>query len=342
MDDSNPESAPLSEVLKEAYQTLAVRQRPPPKGGYPYPKNDHVVTKMGRLPPSPCKNCGSKNHWDKECPDSSIEQAKRERSGMSVETDNEASEQELMYQSAFSVLVSERIASEQVDLAKFNQSDFESAALLSLSTKDSRTEHKPVGRKMGITAPKVTMVEIEDESWAELGALPKSPVHILEEILDKTLEPAQEVPKVPQLEKRKPTIEEIEDEFWEEYYKIPKSSDHILEDAFPENNVEFKESHFSRTDIPIPKDFSTNSDDPPDKISHGLPPPGPPPMDQDKPIRLLKRRVRPDGTSAVGVSVLAVKGWIGQKGNPEIDLRLDSCADITLLSEDYYNTLKGH
>ena len=61
---------------------------------------------------------------------------------------------------------------------------------------------------------------------------------------------------------------------------------------------------------------------------------------QDKPIRLPKRRVRPDGTSAVGVSVLAVKGWIGPKGNQEIDLRLDSCADITLLSEEYYNTMK--
>lgn len=42
----------------------------------------------------------------------------------------------------------------------------------------------------------------------------------------------------------------------------------------------------------------------------------------------------------MGVSVLAVKGWIGPKGNTEIDLRLDSCADITLLSEEYYNTLK--
>ena len=42
----------------------------------------------------------------------------------------------------------------------------------------------------------------------------------------------------------------------------------------------------------------------------------------------------------MGVSVLAVKGWIGPKGNTEVDLRLDSCADITLLSEEYYNTLK--
>ena len=56
-------------ILHEAYQVLQQRQRPPPKGGYPFPKNDHVTTKMGKRPPSPCKVCGSANHWDKECPD---------------------------------------------------------------------------------------------------------------------------------------------------------------------------------------------------------------------------------------------------------------------------------
>jgi len=44
--------------------------------------------------------------------------------------------------------------------------------------------------------------------------------------------------------------------------------------------------------------------------------------------------------SAIGVSVLAVKGWVGSKSNPKIDLQLDSCTDITLISEEYYNTLK--
>jgi hypothetical protein len=56
-------------ILKEAYQVLKQRQRAPPKGGYPFPRNDNVMTKLGHAPPSPCKVCGSKNHWDKECPD---------------------------------------------------------------------------------------------------------------------------------------------------------------------------------------------------------------------------------------------------------------------------------
>ncbi|KAJ7681125.1 hypothetical protein B0H17DRAFT_943392 [Mycena rosella] len=57
------------EKIKQVYQTLAKCQRLPPKGGYPFKKNDHVITKMSRKPPSPCKICGSGNHWDKECPD---------------------------------------------------------------------------------------------------------------------------------------------------------------------------------------------------------------------------------------------------------------------------------
>jgi len=34
-------------ILKEAYQTLKKRQRAPPKGGYPFPRNDNVMTKLG-------------------------------------------------------------------------------------------------------------------------------------------------------------------------------------------------------------------------------------------------------------------------------------------------------
>ena len=76
-------------VMKEALQVLKKRQRPPPKGGYPYSKNDHVTTKMGRLPPSPCKVCGSANHWDKECPDWAIYKAKQEKSAYRIEADEE-------------------------------------------------------------------------------------------------------------------------------------------------------------------------------------------------------------------------------------------------------------
>ncbi|TFY58379.1 hypothetical protein EVJ58_g6460 [Rhodofomes roseus] len=37
-----------------------------PAAGYFRPRNDTVVSK--KLPPSPCKVCGSEKHWDRECP----------------------------------------------------------------------------------------------------------------------------------------------------------------------------------------------------------------------------------------------------------------------------------
>ena len=108
LDVSSPQTSHLSSVLKEVFQPLKVRQRPPLPRGYPYSKNNHVMTKMGRLPPSPCKCCGSSNHWDKECPDWTVYNTRKERGALSVEVDPDL-ETEVLYQSAFSVLISERI-----------------------------------------------------------------------------------------------------------------------------------------------------------------------------------------------------------------------------------------
>ena len=90
-------------VLREAYQVLRQRPRLPPKGGYPFSKNDHITTKMGKMPPSPCKCCGSANHWDKECPDwnTYLERAKRSANSVEIWSEDEADK---AYMSAYSVL----------------------------------------------------------------------------------------------------------------------------------------------------------------------------------------------------------------------------------------------
>ncbi|KAI0684020.1 hypothetical protein BC835DRAFT_1422682 [Cytidiella melzeri] len=62
-------------VVAEVYALAAKKQRPPPKGGYPFPKQDDWKSPL-RPPPSPCKCCGSPNHWDKECPWYNIWEAK--------------------------------------------------------------------------------------------------------------------------------------------------------------------------------------------------------------------------------------------------------------------------
>ena len=105
------------DMLCEVYQVMQRRQRAPPPGGYMFSRNDHVTTKMGKLPPSPCQACGSSNHWDKECPDWEIYKARsasERKSGHSTETVEE--EGDKLYQSAFSILLSQRLASSQMDL----------------------------------------------------------------------------------------------------------------------------------------------------------------------------------------------------------------------------------
>ena len=97
-------------LLKEVYQVLKRTQRPPPKGGYPFPKNDHITTKMGRAPLSPCKVCGSKNHWDKECSDWDAYLESRKRTANSTFWNHdETDESEQQYASAYSILMNNRL-----------------------------------------------------------------------------------------------------------------------------------------------------------------------------------------------------------------------------------------
>jgi len=126
------------EVLKEAFQVLKETQQPLPKGGYPYSKNDHITTKMGRLPPSPCKVCGSNNHWDKECPDWSIYKAKQQKAAYRIEM-NEEEDLESYYSSIYSILVTERLMSENKQ--RTGSLDFHEAVLREGMDSSSR-EHK--------------------------------------------------------------------------------------------------------------------------------------------------------------------------------------------------------
>ena len=115
------------EAIREAFQVLRKRQCPPPKGGYPYSKNDHVTTKLGRLPPSPCKVCESDNHWDRECPDWDVYQAKQQKSAYRIELSKEE-DLEQYYGSVYSLLIAGRLAKEH-QTSQDTEKDFDEAVL---------------------------------------------------------------------------------------------------------------------------------------------------------------------------------------------------------------------
>lgn len=171
-------------ILREAYQVLRQRQRAPPKGGYPFPKNDHVTTKMGKMPPSPCKVCGSANHWDKECPDWNVYFEKAKRSANVAEVWSE-DESEKAYASAYSILLSEKLTEAVIDEPRLQESllqqqDFRAASLLAQVTVLGVS--KSGGHESDRVPRRTTIEEIEDEDWLAQAAKPKSPKHLLEEV----------------------------------------------------------------------------------------------------------------------------------------------------------------
>ncbi|KAJ6463790.1 hypothetical protein C8R47DRAFT_1224947 [Mycena vitilis] len=300
VEEGGDEDGPSSDevALKQAYAILKKRQRPPPKGGYPFSKNDHVTTKMGKAPPSPCKVCGSANHWDRECPDWNV-YIERQQRGVFVVVSNTASEEaELMYHSAYCVLLEARI----------NDASFlKMAALSSGSEYDSDDELKPNPNTHSATG------NIETDTRQT------------------KLTDAEMVSKRASRSAYAVHIEEVEDESWLEEARMPKATKGILEDV--------------REDEPEKKseDLLSEARDSAPEVQQGtetkLAPP--PPPSEVEPIRALKKRNPKPGDSALGVSVLSVRGRLGSMDEEEVDLRVDTCADITLVSEEYHQNMKS-
>ena len=229
----------------------------------------------------------------------------------------------------------------QVDDSKISQG-FESAIqrdrLTSIPTECKAAEQAK-------SAAKTTVEEVEDEFWAEERRRPKSSSHILFHVDDETALKREEQ-QLPQT--KHPTksvfIEVVEDEEWELHRNRPKSPKHILI-AAGEADDPIEEQPFTLLHNPDPSFSSVNEALGAESSADVLPEVETPTMSlppptQDKPIRLCKKRFTPAGTSALGVSVLSTKGWVGNLQNGLVDLRLDSCVDVTLISEEFFRSLK--
>ncbi|RDB15235.1 hypothetical protein Hypma_004746 [Hypsizygus marmoreus] len=315
------------DLLRNVYQTFTKRQRDPPPDGYPFPKNDHVTTKLNRPPPSPCKVCGSAKHWDKECPDWDTYLTTQKRSAKWVSTSEENGDLDVQYSSAYSALRDLRVtkALQILNSSPKDLSDFESAASEPLKqdegaqkcktdagaptggqSPEAHQEHNsqpPFSATKKVSQKKVTIEEIEDEYWTNEGRMPTAKVHLLE----------------------------TDDDQWESVHlsATEATQKHHAEATSKEeiHNVFNTERRFT-----LPEhDFQRH----PETYEDWIPSPDGPM------IRLPKKRLTALGRSAMGMSVLSMKGWVGSLYNKRIDLRLDSGADITLISETFYNSLKS-
>lgn len=241
------------------------------------------------MPPSPCKVCGSNNHWDKECPDWSFYEAKQQKAAYRIET-NEEEELESYYSSVYLILIMEQLASENKQASE--SLDFHKAVLQEEIDTFSR-EHKsdvdtPWKKQM------VFMEEEEDEFWSSYKAKEKSTTHLL--------------------------------------YRVgEESNESLCKEAF----LSHKKKAPSSAGLEASKDPPREVKDPPSEAKDPLFPPG----TKEKLFRIPKARSHPEGMSAIGVSILSTRGFVGGLNNVETNLQMDLCTDITLISHEFYEEL---
>ncbi|KAJ6463042.1 hypothetical protein C8R47DRAFT_1225300 [Mycena vitilis] len=334
-------SAPISNdeaIVREVYQVLKKQQRDPPKGGYPFPKNDHVTTKMGKLPPSPCKTCGSKNHWDRECPDWAVYEKGIKRSANHASISYEQEETHQMYRSAYNVLLNQRLANETVDFSKLSLSGFEVAVprpseeLETSSLEETRKTEKSATPIQAPTSRKVEIEEVEDEEDLAARAKPKAYQFLFEDNtgngsfdMDEIARESRFGGKSEDDFTRTSKTQEARDEYyWANDGRMKMEWD--TDSVFDGN-----ESEQDEEDIKEAREVEKE----PSPVM--LPPPK-----ELIPVRIPKKRLRAEGQStSLGISVLSMRGWIGGLWNPLMDIRLDSCADLTFISEALYLSLLG-
>ncbi|KAJ7805278.1 hypothetical protein B0H13DRAFT_2387812 [Mycena leptocephala] len=368
-------------VLKQVYATLK-----------------ELMTKLGKLPPSPCCLCGSEKHWNRECPNY-ILYNEGVKKNAKIASKNEPSEDDLMYHNLFSAFLNQSLASSAVDFSKMphfepatftttvgrcktashpeeagmilfegqpqrtilpvttsteyalaGNNDITSGSLAMDTLEDMERTHSLKKRK----DPQPSMEEIEDEEDLILAAKPKSSGAILEEVgVEDFSDPeASETPR-PRTdwnskERARKAAEhcKMAEEFWlndGRMFPAVRSTEEMSEDPELDESVDpwieesreyesIREAHSTWKSSLLSEGDSFST-----KLSQTLDFPG-----DLIPIRLHKRRTTDPGRSAMGVSVLSMKGSVGSKDGEIIDLRLDTCADITLISEEYYLRLPNH
>ncbi|KII90038.1 hypothetical protein PLICRDRAFT_85138, partial [Plicaturopsis crispa FD-325 SS-3] len=258
---------------------------------------------MSRPPPGPCRVCGNPKHWDRECPRYDIWRSARQRTVNSVETgSDQATEEDNVYNRAYEVLMTQYHSSIYIDRVKL---------------------------KEGLSADaKVRKASMRAECVRD-GSVDAAPDEIgLAFSVTASALPASQTT----LTSRRATVEDVEEEEEDPPRDTPAARVYIIEDTRIEVTQEEMDYANGGPGRPDTDDCAVGGNE-----DAKTPPPTLPPGTPA--LKLRKKRQKPDGKSASGVSVLSARGHVGNPDNPETDLRLDSCANITLISLEYYRSL---
>lgn len=130
---------------------------------------------------------------------------------------------------------------------------------------------------------------------------------------------------------KKASVEEAEDEDQIAQQRKPKArGNSALEDA--EDELPEAEAFVNYSEFPSSNDDSNERRSSAEDME--------PPVADSDPVRIPRKKRAAPGRAAVGTSVLSVRGRVNRLLEREIDLRLDSGADVSLISQEFLESLK--
>ncbi|KAF7968769.1 hypothetical protein HWV62_29370 [Athelia sp. TMB] len=259
-----PDPLPPDEaIIHQAF--ISMRREPPPsrRGPFPFSRRDEVNTSMPKLPAWPCKACGSKNHWDRECPHWDVYREKVKHAKWVEKEDS--TEESSVYSQVYQALKTQVISSAYIKEGEYLKLS------LKVHARAIETEDQRVRETASAMHPRSYCEEVEDEDVLAAKNKKKCESEALFESEDDPI----------RLDQR-------------------------------QANASFRQEE---TDFP------------------------PPPKESEIFVVPRRKKALP-GQAALGVSVLSMKGRAGSLEDEVVDLRLDSCADVSLVSSEFVRKLK--
>ncbi|KAH9916136.1 uncharacterized protein B0H18DRAFT_885162, partial [Fomitopsis serialis] len=278
--------------------------RKPPRAGPRFPRNDSVKSK--RPPPGDCRVCGSPFHWDRDCPHWNEYDIGRQALFIGAEHDCDAEENE-EYNQAFVAYI----------CSNLNNARLSSALWADIRRSEGEYLKATVSQRRRTYA-----VVVEDEpepSTLPSDSLPPNHPFIMEDARPER------------------AAEERLEGMLAEALAVDGSTHHLPERrAFASTKSTASES-FAPVDPTAsepfaPVDATAREPFAPVNAS-GLPPP------ESKVVMIPRIRDPPAGHSTVGVAALSFQLRFGSLSHPLVTCRADSGADISLISQEYLETL---
>jgi hypothetical protein len=315
-------------AMRKSHATM--RKKPPTAlKTYLFPRADQVKTSAGKKPLYPCCQCGSPEHWNWECPHFNAYQLKASCTGAYVEQDAQYVDAYIFY------------------LNKMHRSSYDLPDRRVQVPSVANLQHLNLMHKQQEVCLKLDPIPESDEEESEESANLVD-IHTMQiEVLNGDEGSSKPGPR-PCRKAYIKDCKDLESELESHTQLKPKALTSLIELMDnKEGPVPSEGDHAARASTNVETDTNgipvENSwEDMPllDKDPHSAHATEAARVMDASVVKIVWGRMYVEGESAQGVLVLSTKGWLGSTDKDQIDLRINSCANVTLISEKFYHSMK--